>query len=128
PEQQRCCGATGPRHLYLLFSGVRSERSVVMRQLTVPKGYKSLLSLYETQDAIGLIKRIFEDKLGRALNLKRVSAPLFVPADTGINDDLNGVERPVEFDIRETGTCAQVVQSLAKWKRLALHKYGFSVG
>jgi aspartate--ammonia ligase len=99
-----------------------------MSQLTVPKGYKSLLSLYETQVAIGQIKRIFEDNLGKALNLKRVSAPLFVPANTGINDDLNGIERPVEFDIKETKTCAQVVQSLAKWKRLALHKYGFSAG
>lgn len=99
-----------------------------MSQLTVPKGYKSLLSLYETQIAIGMIKRIFEDNLSKALNLKRVSAPLFVPANTGINDDLNGVERPVEFDIKETKTCAQVVQSLAKWKRLALYKYGFSSG
>jgi len=99
-----------------------------MSHLTVPKGYKSLLSLYETQSAIGQIKRIFEDNLSKALNLKRVSAPLFVPANTGINDDLNGVERPVEFDIRETGSKAQVVHSLAKWKRLALYKYGFPVG
>ncbi|NLM73317.1 MAG: aspartate--ammonia ligase [Clostridiaceae bacterium] len=99
-----------------------------MSQLTIPKGYKSLLSLYDTQSAIGRIKRIFEDNLGKALNLKRVSAPLFVLANTGINDDLNGVERPVEFDIKETKGYAQVVHSLAKWKRLALHKYGFPVG
>jgi len=86
------------------------------------------LNLYETQSAIGKIKRIFEDNLSNTLNLKRVSAPLFVLANTGINDDLNGVERPVEFDIKETNTKAQIAQSLVKWKRLALHKYGFSVG
>lgn len=99
-----------------------------MSKLIVPKGYKSVLSIYETQKAIGTIKRIFEDKLSIALNLSRVSAPLFVLANTGINDDLNGVERPVEFDIKETNTCGQVVHSLAKWKRLALHKYAFPVG
>jgi len=99
-----------------------------MSHLIVPKGYKSLLNLYETQSAIGKMKRIFEDNLSNALNLKRVSAPLFVPANTGINDDLNGVERPVEFDVKETNTKAQIVQSLAKWKRFALHKYGFAVG
>jgi len=99
-----------------------------MGKLVVPQGYKSVLSLYDTQTAIGKIKRIFEDNLSKNLNLKRVSAPLFVLANTGINDDLNGVERPVEFDIKETGTSGQVVQSLAKWKRLALHKYGFPVG
>lgn len=99
-----------------------------MGKLIVPKGYKSALSLYDTQTAIGKLKRIFEDNLSSALNLKRVSAPLFVSANTGINDDLNGVERPVEFDIKETNTIAQVVHSLAKWKRMALHKYGFSKG
>jgi len=98
-----------------------------MSQLTIPKGYKSLLSLYDTQTAIGRIKMIFEDKLACALNLKRVSAPLFVTAGTGINDDLNGIERPVEFEVKETNSKAQVVQSLAKWKRLALYKYGFPV-
>lgn len=99
-----------------------------MSKLTVPQGYKSSLSLYETQSAIGKIKRIFEDNLSNALNLKRVSAPLFVLAGTGINDDLNGIERPVEFDIMEMDTQAQVVHSLAKWKRMALYKYGFPVG
>lgn len=98
-----------------------------MSSLVVPKGYESVLNIYETQTAIGRIKRIFEDKLSNALNLKRVSAPLFVLANTGVNDDLNGVERPVEFDIKETNGYAQVVQSLAKWKRLALHKYCFKV-
>ncbi|MGI6777207.1 MAG: aspartate--ammonia ligase, partial [Acetivibrionales bacterium] len=78
--------------------------------------------------AIGKIKRIFEDNLSNALNLKRVSAPLFVFPQTGLNDDLNGIERPVEFVVKETNTNAQVVQSLAKWKRMALYKYGFFVG
>ena len=99
-----------------------------MSKLTVPKGYQTSLPLYETQTAIGSIKRTFEDNLSRALNLKRVSAPLFVDPKTGLNDDLNGVERPVEFDIMETKTNAQIVHSLAKWKRMALHKYGFPIG
>ena len=99
-----------------------------MEKLIIPKGYKSILSLYDTQSAIGKIKRIFEDKLSNALNLRRVSAPLFVLPQTGLNDDLNGVERPVEFDIKAISTNAQVVQSLAKWKRMALYKYGFPVG
>lgn len=95
---------------------------------TIPKGYQSKLSLYETQEAIDLIKSRFVGHLTEALSLKRVSAPLFVYAGTGINDDLNGVERPVEFDIAATGKNAQVVHSLAKWKRLALQKYGFPMG
>jgi len=99
-----------------------------MAKLIIPKGYKSLLSIYETQKAISDIKRIFEYNLSRSLNLKRVSAPIFVESQTGLNDDLNGVERPVEFDIKETQTNAQIVHSLAKWKRLALKKYGFPVG
>ncbi len=99
-----------------------------MSKVIVPKGYRPLLPIYETQTAIGLIKRTFEDSLSMALNLKRVSAPLFVEPQTGLNDDLNGVERPVEFDIKETGANAQIVHSLAKWKRMALHKYGFPVG
>ena len=94
----------------------------------IPKGYTSKLSLYETQEAIDLIKVHFSNHLKKALNLKRVSAPLFVLAGTGINDDLNGVERPVSFDLMETGQDAQVVQSLAKWKRLALWRYGFPLG
>ena len=97
-----------------------------MSKLYLPQGYTPALSLYETQKAIGLIKRIFEDTLCGALNLRRVSAPLFVEASTGLNDDLNGVERPVDFEIRDTATHAQVVHSLAKWKRLALHQYGFA--
>jgi len=99
-----------------------------MGKLIIPKKYKPVLNLYETQNAIGKIKRIFEDKLSNALNLIRVSAPLFVLSNTGLNDDLNGVERPVRFEIRETDATAEVVHSLAKWKRMALHKYGFPVG
>jgi aspartate--ammonia ligase len=99
-----------------------------MSKLFVPEGYKPVMSLYETQNAIGGIKRIFEDELSRVLNLKRVSAPLFVDPLTGLNDDLNGIERPVEFDIKETKTNAQIVQSLAKWKRMALFRYGFPAG
>lgn len=99
-----------------------------MSKVYVPDGYRSRLTVYETQSAIGLLKRTFEDHLSQALSLKRVSAPLFVEPHTGLNDDLNGVERPVEFDIKETGTNAQIVHSLAKWKRLALKQYGFPVG
>ena len=99
-----------------------------MSKLTLPKGYQSVLSLYDTQKSIGKVKRIFEDNLSNALNLTRVSAPLFVLPETGLNDDLNGVERPVSFDIKETSEVAQVVHSLAKWKRMALHKYGFRPG
>lgn len=99
-----------------------------MSKLSVPVGYRSVLSVYETQTAIGAIKRIFEDNLLRALNLKRVSAPLFVEPQTGLNDDLNGIERPVEFDVLETKTNVQIVHSLAKWKRMALYKYAFPVG
>ena len=99
-----------------------------MLTTVIPQGYAPLLNLYDTQKAIGLLKRLFEDDLGGALNLRRVSAPLFVEASTGLNDDLNGVERPVSFDVPDAGRDAQVVHSLAKWKRLALHRYQFSVG
>ena len=99
-----------------------------MNNCTIPEKYRPLLGLYDTQVAIAMTKRVFEDTLSGALHLRRVSAPLLLDAATGLNDDLNGVERPVEFDIRATGTHAQVVHSLAKWKRAALHRYGFDVG
>ena len=99
-----------------------------MSRVVVSEGYRSVLSLYDTQEAIALIKKTFEKSLSNALNLKRVSAPLFVEGASGLNDDLNGVERPVSFTLRETGAQAQVVHSLAKWKRLALHDYGFPMG
>ena len=94
----------------------------------VPAGYKSILSVYDTQKAIGLMKRLFEDRFAAVLNLFRVSAPLFVEGKSGLNDNLNGWERPVDFDIAHTGAHAQVVQSLAKWKRLALKRYEFYPG
>ncbi|MBQ7907743.1 MAG: aspartate--ammonia ligase [Clostridia bacterium] len=99
-----------------------------MSKIIIPKGYRSALTMYETQRAIGTLKRTFEDKLCLALNLRRVSAPLFVDPKMGINDDLSGVERPVDFEIKETGKSAVIVHSLAKWKRMALKEYGFSAG
>ena len=94
----------------------------------IPEDYKSLLSIYDTQKAISLLKRLFEDRLAALLNLYRVSAPIFVEQDSGINDNLNGYERPVAFDILRSDKKAEVVQSLAKWKRLALKRYGFYPG
>lgn len=99
-----------------------------MSHVTIPAGYRSPLSLYDTQEAIALIKKTFESNLSHALHVKRVSAPLFVDGASGLNDDLNGVERPVSFDMLETGEVAQVVHSLAKWKRYALQRYHFPVG
>ena len=99
-----------------------------MSRVIVPEGYASSLTLYETQAAIDLIKKTFQSNLSHALNLKRVSAPLFVDGKSGLNDDLNGVARPVSFDMLETGEEAQVVHSLAKWKRYALARYHFPVG
>ena len=99
-----------------------------MSRTIIPPGYKSSLDLYDTQTAIGFIKRVFEDYFSKALHLKRVSAPLFVDPALGLNDNLSGVERPVSFDILETGEMAEVVQSLAKWKRLALYRYNFFPG
>ena len=94
----------------------------------IPEHYAPLLNLYDTQKAISLLRRVFEDTLCGNLHLRRVSAPLFVEAASGLNDDLNGVERPVSFDIPAAGRDAQVVHSLAKWKRMALYHYHFPVG
>ena len=99
-----------------------------MSKTIIPANYTPALNLYDTQRAIGTVKRLFADTLCATLNLYRVSAPLFLEASTGLNDDLNGVERKVTFDIKDSGTEAQVVQSLAKWKRKALKDYGFRVG
>ena len=97
--------------------------------LTIPEGYRTALSVYDTQRCIEFIKSRFQNNLKAALNLKRVSAPLFVRADTGLNDDLNGVERPVSFDVPATGEGEyQIVHSLAKWKRWALKAYDFREG
>ena len=90
--------------------------------------YKSILGIRQTQTAIKSCKDYFERELANSLNLTRVSAPLFVTPESGLNDALNGTERPVQFDILETGKDVQIVQSLAKWKRYALGKYGFEPG
>lgn len=94
----------------------------------LPKEYRPVLDAYDTQRAIAVIKNTFQEEFSGALNLKRVSAPLFVTESSGLNDNLNGYERPVSFDIPAAGTTAQVVHSLAKWKRLALKRYGFTIG
>ena len=99
-----------------------------MSKIFIPEGYVGVLTPYETQRAIGIVKKEFGIRLENTLNLSRVSAPLIVESHTGLNDDLNGIERPVEFDIAETNSNVQIVHSLAKWKRMALHKYEFPVG
>lgn len=99
-----------------------------MNQVYIPEGYCPVLDEYDTQRAIAYIKQTFQNEFAGALNLKRVSAPLFVTADSGLNDNLNGYERAVSFDIPAVGNDAQVVHSLAKWKRLALKRYNFSIG
>ncbi|MEG2939214.1 MAG: aspartate--ammonia ligase [Oscillospiraceae bacterium] len=98
------------------------------RTLIIPRDYKNPLGIIETQKAIKFTKDLFEDKLASALNLSRVSAPMFVRPETGLNDDLNGIERAVMFDVPDAGFDVQVVHSLAKWKRFTLGSYGFSVG
>ena len=99
-----------------------------MSNIMIPQDYHTPLSVYEMQRAIEFIKSNFQVNLSNALNLRRVSAPLFVDENSGLNDNLNGVERPVSFDIPDVGVNAQVVHSLAKWKRLALKRYQFNVG
>ena len=95
----------------------------------IPQNYHSELNLHDTQIAIKTVKDFFQSLIAERLHLARVSAPLFVDPESGLNDNLNGVERPVTFDIKEqNGREAEVVQSLAKWKRYALKKYGFSYG
>ena len=99
-----------------------------MNQCYIPEGYRNPLSVYETQRAIEFIKHNFLKNLRHALNLKRVSAPLFVEESSGLNDNLNGFERPVSFDVPAVGAESQVVHSLAKWKRYALKRYNFYPG
>ncbi len=96
-----------------------------MADIIKPDGYRTLLNLKDTQVAIKATKDYFENNLARELKLTRVSAPLFVDSESGLNDDLNGTERAVAFDVRETGKVLQIVHSLAKWKRYALKEYGF---
>ena len=100
-----------------------------MDNLIIPKDYQSALNLYDTQVGIKIVKDFFQDLLAEQLDLLRVSAPLFVDPASGLNDNLNGVERPVTFGIKEQDDApAEIVHSLAKWKRMALKKYGFSHG
>ncbi|MBQ6887945.1 MAG: aspartate--ammonia ligase [Lachnospiraceae bacterium] len=100
-----------------------------MSNLIIPNDYQSALNLHDTQIAIKTVKDFFQTLLAERLNLSRVSAPLFVTPESGLNDNLNGIERPVAFGIKEQGDKeAEIVHSLAKWKRYALGKYGFTVG
>ena len=99
-----------------------------MSNKILPEIYHPFFTGIEAQIAIKLIKDTFERKLAEKLNLTRVSAPLMVPSDTGVNDMLNGYERPVEFEVKETHRNLQIIQSLAKWKRIALKRYGFQQG
>ena len=98
-------------------------------ELIIPKNYDPRLSVRETQEAIKYIRDTFQKELGKEMNLERISAPLFVERSSGLNDNLNGVERPVQFDLSGVpGEIMEVVHSLAKWKRMALHEYGFQPG
>ena len=99
-----------------------------MSKIIIPESYRPALNLYDTQRAIGTVKRLFADTLCATLNLTRVSAPLMLETSTGLNDDLSGVERKVTFDLKDGTIETQVVQSLAKWKRKALKDYDFHVG
>jgi len=100
-----------------------------MSKLIIPKGYEPVLDLRDTEKAIRLIKEYFQVNLAAELNLFRVTAPLFVKSGTGINDNLNGTENPVSFKVKDVDNCdAEIVHSLAKWKRMALKDYGFYPG
>lgn len=97
--------------------------------LIFPKDYDPKLNIRQTQEAIKYIRDTFQKEFGKEMNLERISAPLFLPKSSGLNDDLNGVERPVSFDMADVpGETVEVVHSLAKWKRMALKEYGFQVG
>ena len=99
-----------------------------MWNLITPAGYKPRMSVRETEKAIKFVKDTFQHQFVKNFDFERLSAPLFVKSKTGVNDDLSGIERAVRFDVKEQGVDVEIVHSLAKWKRLALHKYGFSLG
>ena len=99
-----------------------------MTKLNIPPNYTPPQSTYDTQVAIRFIRGSIHETLEKSLNMMRVSAPLIVQSDTGLNDNLTGVERPVRFDVPELGVDVEIVQSLAKWKRVALKRYGFKPG
>lgn len=110
------------------MNGVYKQMLTFEDQLAIPANYRSKMDIRETEIAIKLVKDQVETQIADTLNLTRVSAPLYVRPETGLNDNLNGVERPVSFDIKDLGADVEVVQSLAKWKRLALARYGFKPG
>lgn len=100
---------------------------MAIKDLIIPEHYENKLDIVSTEIAIKYVKDLFEKRLAHHLNLMRVSAPLYVRTDSGLNDNLNGVERPVQFDIKEMDTDVEIVHSLAKWKRMALKRYHFAV-
>lgn len=117
--------------MIIVGNGKRRKRKGIMNMenLIIPQDYHSPLSLYDTQKGIKIVKDFFQQTLAEELTLLRVTAPLFVDPDSGLNDNLNGVERPVSFGIREQDEKqAEIVHSLAKWKRYALKRYDFHVG
>ena len=111
-----------------VYGMIRQIMRGSLMKTIVPKDYQSSLSIYDTQTAIGFIKKWFEEALTGSLKLKRVSAPLFVASNSGLNDDLSGTERAVRFDAPALEFDGEVVHSLAKWKRMALDQYDFRVG
>ncbi len=134
---QRCKAAGYLTLAAVLLAGIKlalrnkaaQKWSEIMKNLSIPTGYEPALNLHDTQIAIKTVKDFFQNLLAERLNLLRVSAPLFVTPESGLNDNLNGVERPVSFGIKDQGEAqAEIVHSLAKWKRYALQKYGFSIG
>lgn len=106
----------------------RDDSGIRSRRIIIPDGYEPYLNLRQTEEGIRYIKSTFQLDLANALNLSRVSAPMFVLGGTGINDYLTGIERPVSFKVKDIKKSAEIVQSLAKWKRLALANYGFTKG
>ena len=110
------------------YNLMESFMSELKYNVMLPDNYKSILDLRRTQQAIKFLKDTFERELAKALHLSRVSAPLFVDPDSGLNDNLNGVERPVAFEVAHSGVQLEIVHSLAKWKRMALGEYGYSIG
>lgn len=114
--------------MFIKIKGLKVRKRYNMA-LIIPKNYDPVLDVRKTQEAIKYIRDTFQKEFGKEMNLERVSAPLFVSKSSGLNDNLNGIERPVAFDIKAVpGEDYEVVQSLAKWKRMALHKYGFEPG
>jgi aspartate--ammonia ligase len=115
--------------LFFYLNGTSKRTDIMKEGLRIPEHYEPLLDLRETEKAIRLIKEFFQTNLAFELNLTRVTAPLFVKAGTGINDNLTGIERPVSFPLKALGDAeAEIVQSLAKWKRMMLADYGFQYG